>query len=114
MYTIRREQMQAFERDAQRRFVEKQVDALAELYPETCERLGTEGSRALALASFERAVELGCRTAAEQLRYVHLVFAVDGKLDERPWAPAILEWPNAIAERLDALEARVVREKSES
>ena len=113
MLTIRDEQWEVFERDANERFVEQLVDTLQAAWPEACAGLDRKQVRGRVVAALKAAQDLGFAKRENLTRYLHVAFQQGdpefATSDAAPWAATILGWEAEPAAKLDALEEAAAR-----
>jgi len=111
MFTIRREQMVAFEKAFESRFIRQAMFDLAAERPEECERLGKQRLRALLEQTVAKCDRYGISEEDLLLQYARLQIDHGADFETSPehsWALAILE--NATLdqhEKMDRLELEI-------
>lgn len=92
-WKIRPEQRVAFKQAAQENFISRLVEHVNKFFPEECEALGAEGTRATVGYCTTRAAHYGITSGADVSRYVDLAFAFGRDFDTAPgssWASCVL------------------------
>lgn len=118
MFKIRREQKEAFARDAMADFEARALSHLARHFPVVCNALGERPVLALVRHAVARAAQYGIDTERGVCAYAHVMFMFGRDFDVDPscaWAAEILAPSAAIdpAERADRLlDAAFAREEA--
>jgi hypothetical protein len=95
MLVLRKEQLEALDRNSERLFLERMVDHVSEIFPEKCEELGSEGEiRERIRQGLEGARRYGINTEKDVALYVDIMFGIGPDFPEgkdMAWARSILE-----------------------
>ena len=92
-WKIRPEQREAFKQTALENFISRVVVHVNKFFPEECEALGTEGTRATVAYCAKRAAHYGITSGTDISRYVDIAFAFGRDFDTAPgfsWARCVL------------------------
>lgn len=105
---IRKTQMESFEVDARKRFIDFMQDHLSEHFPDHYQALGPEGVRRAIEAGIERAKQYGMVSEHDVCKFIDLQFAFGESFDSDgtyPWATKVLTDPEIRnpTTRIDAL-----------
>jgi hypothetical protein len=90
---IRKEQIEAFDRDRLRRFEARLCTLLPQHWPDACRALGEDGLRALVHDGVERARAYGIASEPGVTRFLNVMLALGAGFDSDPrypWAAEIL------------------------
>ena len=89
MFTVRREHMDAFDKDIARRFENRTVEHLNQYFPQECSKLGEDGVRDWIRHGVERAGRYGIVAERDVCRYIDIMFVYGRNFDtdaRYPWA----------------------------
>lgn len=93
VFVIRKEQIEVFDRDRQRRFEERVCALLPRHWPDACRQLGAQGLRAFVHDGVERARAYGIASEPGTIRFLNVMLALGAGFDSDPrypWAAEIL------------------------
>jgi hypothetical protein len=122
MLILRKEQIEALDRNSERLFLDRMVDHVSEIFPEKCRELGSRGEiRKLIRQGLEGARRYGINTEEDVALYVDIMFGIGPDFPEgedMAWARSILEkdglsGPAKMEFILQRLEKRLAAEESE-
>jgi hypothetical protein len=108
MFTVRREQMRAFEKSFENRFLRQAMSDLTAEMPVACEKLGSDGLRALVESTLVKCDRYRISDRELLLRFATLQIRLGKDFDispAHPWArPILLNASRTQGERMDGLE----------
>ncbi len=110
MLTIRSAQLQALERDARERYVDRMVDSVAKDYPRQFEAMGATGTRDLVVHAIEKGRKNHVETEGGVAVLLQLMIEFGEDFENSPdkaWADEVLAHPKLPAQ----LKARLMRER---
>jgi hypothetical protein len=96
MFTIRKDQMEAFESEGRRRFEDEMLAHLKRFAPPACDLLGDDRTRKVIHFGFERAKRHGFTNRGPLRFYLELIFILGSDFDTDPllpWVGRILSDP---------------------
>lgn len=109
MLQLRNSQVEAFREQLLKRFEADVLDHVREFFPDRCEALGDQGTRALIRHGIDRARSYGIDREKDVCKYVDLCFYYGREFDvEQPWARPVLRFDAPAPERMRALFAIAV------
>ncbi len=110
MITIRKEQMEAFAKAAQRRFSFEAADYVKNKWPQKYEKASRDVLVEIVNQAIEKCKEYDITQKRHVLRYLKLMNTLGRNFDtwyEYPWAPEILNDPQLLSsEKLEELEIK--------
>ena len=116
---IRQQQMQSFEDYMQAQFEDRMVEHLRRFFPQTCQRLGEEGTRHAVREGIDAAGQHGITARCDVCTYIDIMFTFGRHFDSDPalpWAGHLLyeECIVDVTELVERLHAAALQHAAEA